>query len=118
MKSDRINEMNEAIFVLKHFVNLSARLLPFLSNLSRKENPTEDDLNDSQKIIAVYNNYSFDAKASKVLINSSVLEKIQTAFNAIVHAGTDNQLEADLLLADFLCEHRRLQKMWKHVEAN
>lgn len=118
MKARRINEMNEAIFVLKHFVNLSARLLPFLNNLSKKESPTIDDLNDSKKIIAVYNNYSFDAKASQVLINSSVLEKIQQAFHAIVHACKDDRREADLLLSDFLNEHRRLQEMWKRVDAN
>lgn len=117
MKSHRIGEMNEAVFVLKHFVNLSARLLPFLDELSRKENPSLSDLNDRDKIIAVYRSYSFDAQASKVLINSTVLEKIQRAFYAIIQPS-DKNLQADRYLSDFLEEHERLRETWKRIDAN
>ena len=117
MKAQRIGEMNEAVFVLKHFVNLSARLLPFLEELTRKENPSDSDINDRNKIIAVYRNYSFDTKASKVLINSTILEKIQLAFYAIIQPS-DKDLQADLFLADFLEEHERLRETWKRVDAN
>ncbi len=114
MKSKKIEQVNEALFILRHFINLSARLLPFLDDLSKKENPSEDDVLDRNKIISVYVNYSFDTKTSQILMDSEILEKIRTSFRSIIQQ-TDTSPEN---LKAFLKEHKRLRKKWKMIDAN
>ena len=114
MKVKKIEQVNEAVFILRHFINLSAKLLPFLHELTKNENPSEKELNDLNKIISVYINYTFDTKTSKHLMDSNILENIRAAFRTIIQRSENapNELER------FLNEHDRLRKKWKHIDAN
>lgn len=114
MKSKKIEQVNEALFILRHFINLSARLLPFLDELSKKETPTEEEITDRNKIIGVYVNYTFETHTSEILMDSEILEKIRTSFRSIIQQ-TENSQEN---LKAFLKEHKRLRKKWKFIDAN
>jgi hypothetical protein len=114
MKTRKIEQLNEALFILRHFINLSARLLPFLDELSKKNNPTSEEIEDRNKIIQVFLNYQFDTKSSEILMDSEILTTIRKTFSSILHKSN----EAQRLMADFLDEHNRLRKKWKFIDAN
>ena len=119
MNSSDINNINTANFILRHFVDLSARLLPLLHELKKKKNPTKTEQKNIEKIVAVYQNYNFDTSTSVVLINSNVLELIQKTFNRIANSNkTNRSIENTLLLDHFLYERDRLINVWNSVEAN
>lgn len=119
MNSKDIDNINTANFILRHFVDLSARLLPLLNELTQKKNPTENEKQSIEKIAAVYENYNFDAQTSVVLINSNVLELIQKTFERIINSyKRQATIENALLLDHFLYERDRLLDVWMSVEAN
>ena len=118
MRSKHISDVNEAILVLRHFVELSAKLLPFLDELERKKAPTMHNLKSRDKIIAVYRNYEFDTQTSKVLMNSDVLELIKTSFENICNRKNRSRKNHSRPLIQFLREHDRLQRNWGIVQAN
>ena len=123
MNAKHISDINEAIFVLRHFVELSAKLLPFLDELERKKAPTSIDIQSRKKIIAVYENYEFDTNTSKILMNSNVLDLIQKSFETILTRRqpgrkSRSQRRRSAYLIEFLEEHDRLQRSWGLVQAN
>lgn len=118
MRSKHISDVNEAILVLRHFVELSAKLLPFLDELERKKAPTMHDLKSRDKIIAVYENYEFDTQTSKVLMNSDVLDLIKESFENISQRRHRNKRSQSRPLMQFLREHDRLQRNWGQIQAN
>lgn len=114
-----IHSVNEALLVLRHFIDLSARLLPFLDELQRKDAPTEQEQYDKQRIISVYENYHFDTKTSEVLINSNILELINESFQTLAVCKTKEQYDlAQRKLVAFILEHKRLTDKWSFVNAN
>lgn len=118
MRAEHISDVNEAILVLRHFVELSAKLLPFLDELERKKAPTMHDLKSREKIIAVYRNYEFDTQTSRVLMNSDVLELIKKSFENISQRKHRSKKNYSRPLIQFLQEHDRLQRNWGLIQAN
>jgi hypothetical protein len=115
MKSSEIKNINHALFVLKHFVELSARLLPVLYDFERKANLKSDEERNRNKIINVYQNYAFDVGASRHLINSDVLLLIKESFEAIVYEENTRKRRK---LRDFLSEYHCLRNQWEIAESN
>lgn len=114
-----INKLNEANLVLRHFVDLSAQLLPFLEQLETKKNLTVEEASYKLKIKNVFENYNFDTKTSQLLINSNVLELIQNSFNKIItSACSENSRTHKRTLRKFLFEHQRLNESWNLIESN
>lgn len=114
-----IHNVNEALLVLKHFIDLSSRLLPLLDDLQRIEHPTEKEKHDKQRIISVYNNYHFDTKTSEILIGSNILELIKEAFHTLAgNVPAENPKASQKKLVRFILEHKRLNDKWKYVGAN
>lgn len=113
MKSKNIERINKAVVVLRHFIDLSSKLLPFLDEVNQKSNPSPRDLDDKQKIIEVYRAYNFDTGTSNMLMNSSILDMIQRVFEKLV-----NDQNADAELLDFDLELNRLRKNWRVIDAN
>jgi hypothetical protein len=119
MNVKQINNVNEALLILRHFIDLSAKLLPFLDELDRKRNPTYAELNSKNKIIDVYENYSFDTSTSKKLLDSDVLDLIKETFDSISEKCIDSKKpRRNSSLRLFLMEHRRLQENWFIVRSN
>lgn len=119
MRSKHINDVNEAILVLRHFIELSAKLLPFLEELECKRVQTIEDRLNKQKIIDVYRNYDFDTNTSVLLMNSNVLELIRDSFDHICNAEcARKRRNKSQILRRFLSEHERLRENWGWIQAN
>lgn len=118
MNVKQINNVNEALLILRHFIDLSAKLLPFLDELDRKRNPTYSEMSNRNKIMDVYENYNFDTTTSKTLLDSDILDLIKETFDSISQRTVVAEKKRNSSLRMFLMEHRRLQENWFNVEAN
>ena len=117
MKAKNIHRVNEAVYMLRNFIDLSAQLLPFLIELHYSKKPTNTDKEDENRILEVYQNYAFDKETSKLLMNSPILETIQKLFDYIIDSKNTKDKSKRKLL-EFKKEHRRLQKSWMLIDAN
>jgi hypothetical protein len=115
MRSREIGNINEAILVLKHFIDLSARLLPFLHELETKNKPTPEEYRNKMRIREVYESYEFDPSTSKILLNSDVLELIKSSFNSII---ANRRCRRNQTLTAFMQEYERLKSNWEYIESN
>ena len=86
-----------------------------LYDLERKTNLKSDEERNRDKIIDVYQNYSFDVGASRLLINSDVLLLIKESFEPIVYEENTRKRRK---LRDFLSEYHRLRNQWEIAESN
>lgn len=118
MKAKNIHRVNEAVYILRNFIDLSAQLLPFLIELQySKKKLSDTDIEDKNRIIDVYKNYSFDQETSKILMNSPILETIQKSFNYIIDSKNTKDKSKKQLL-EFRKEHKKLQKSWVLIDSN
>lgn len=117
MKAKNIEKINEAIYVLRNFIDLSSELLPYLTELIYSKKLSEEDQKDREEIIELFKNYNFDKQISKLLINSSILEIIEKSFNYITD-GKHSKNSSKKQLIEFKKEHRRLKNNWKIIDAN
>jgi len=116
MKVKNIQEMNEAVFILRHFIDLSARLLPLLYKIDQKITPNLEEIRDKEKILAVFKTYNFETKTSQVLLESNILDLIRACYSNIIKE--DIFINKQVLLTDFLKEYNRLKNNWRIVENN
>lgn len=118
MRSRQIENINEALLVLRHFIDLSAQLLPMLYVLKQKSNPTLEEAVNIEKIQEVYDQYAFDTETSKLLIDSDILALIQLSFDKLKHKNTRSRHVARKNLQAFLNEYERLRDNWELTVAN
>lgn len=116
IQSVAIQQINEATIVLRHFIELSAKLLPLFYELSIKENLTIQEQDDRNKISEVYKNYRFDTSTSLILMKSDILETIQYAFESI-DQGKPKEITAQLIQI-FEEKHNILVKEWNLTDRN
>ncbi len=113
MKSKNIEQVNHALVVLRHFIDLSSKLLPFLDELNRKKQLTAIELADRDKIIEVYQCYDFDSTTSKMLMDSNILGLIRNSYEKLTR-----RLPAHADLLAFELEVKRLRKNWRFIDSN
>ena len=113
MKTRNIEHINHAVVVLRHFIELSSKLLPFLEELNSKRYMTELDVHDREKIIEAYRSYNFDTDTSEALMGSPILSLIRDNFEKLIVRKNDRRG-----MRDFKAELLRLQKNWQLIDAN
>ncbi len=119
MTVKQIHNVNEALLIMRHFIDLSARLLPFLDELQRKRRPTPKEMVDRERIIDVYENYSFDTCTSESLLDSNILELIQDSFSNITACQCSKDYnKSQRKLVRFMLEYKRLNDNWGYATAN
>jgi hypothetical protein len=118
IQTSAIQQINEATIVLRHFIELSAKLLPFFNELSKKNALLPQEQSDRNKIIEVYRSYSFDTNTSEILMESDILEIIQQTFRAIENRGPGKESDSDKLMAIFQNKHHQLVLNWKQTDTN
>jgi hypothetical protein len=118
IQTSAIQQINEATIVLRHFIELSAKLLPFFNELSKKSTLLPQEQSDRNKIIEVYKSYSFDTNTSEILMESDILEIIQQTFRAIEKREPGKEAESDKLMAIFQNKHHQLILNWKQTDTN
>ena len=102
MKSESIAQVNDATVVLRHFIELSAKLLPFFNELSKKEMLMPQEEMNRSKIIEVFSSYKFDTSTSNILMNSTILETITELYKHIEKRVPGEESFADFLMEEFL----------------
>lgn len=118
MRSGAIQQVNDATVVLRHFIELSAKLLPFFNELSKKEKLLPRELQDRQRIIDVFHGYKFDTSTSLILMNSTILDTIQHTFQLIEERIPGEYSKADEAIEHFFTEHDELVKDWMMTDNN
>jgi hypothetical protein len=113
IKTSNIEGLNKVNNVLRHFVELSAKLLPFLNEINTKEHPIAQEILDREKILDVYRRYKFDTNTSRTLMDSEILYLIKKAYLRLSEYEV-NPLE----LIEFQEEYARLAKNWLKIDAN
>jgi hypothetical protein len=118
IQTSAIQQINEATIVLRHFIELSAKLLPFFNELSKKNTLLPQELSDRNKIIEVYRNYGFDTSTSEILMESDILEIIQQTFRSIEKRRPGKDSDSDKLMAIFQNKHHQLVQNWRLTDMN
>lgn len=118
MKSESIAQVNDATVVLRHFIELSAKLLPFFNELSKKEVLLPQEKINRTKIIEVFSSYKFDTSTSGILMNSTILETITELYKHIEKRIPGEESFADFLMEEFLNEHSTLVTNWVKTDLN
>ena|SRR6218665_3037791 len=118
MKSDSIAQVNDATVVLRHFIELSAKLLPFFNELSKKDVLMPQEEMNRTKIIEVFSSYKFDTSTSNILMDSTILETITELYKYIEKRVPGEESFADFLMEEFLNEHSTLVSNWVRTDLN
>lgn len=118
IQTSAIQQINEATIVLRHFIELSAKLLPFFNELSKKAVLLPQEKNDREKIIKVYRNYSFDTSTSQILMESDILDVIQQTFRSIEKRKPGKDTDSDKLMAVFRNKYHQLTSNWRLTDTN
>jgi hypothetical protein len=118
MRSGAIQQVNDATVVLRHFIELSAKLLPFFNELSKKERLLPREAQDKQHIIDVFHGYKFDTSTSLILMNSTILDTIQQTFHLIEERIPGESSRADAAIEKFFAEHDMLVQDWVMTDNN
>ncbi len=118
MNSEAIQQVNDATVVLRHFIELSAKLLPFFNELSKKEKLLPREAQDRQNIINVFHGYKFDTSTSLILMNSTILDTIQQTFHVIEERIPGEFSKADEAVEHFISEHDSLVNNWWKTDTN
>lgn len=118
IQTSAIQQINEATIVLRHFIELSAKLLPFFNELSKKNILLPQEQSDRNKIIEVYRSYGFDTSTSEILMESDILEIIQQTFKAIENRTPGKDSNSDKLMTIFQNKHHQLIRDWRLTDMN
>ena len=111
-----IDQINDSVTVLKHFIELNSKLLPALFDLKEIKNPDQTQSLKISRIQQVFDSYGFKPESSEILINSPILKLIYSAYMSMINPmKCNNSLEA---LLDFRKEYNRLRCEWKLVQQN
>ena len=116
MRVKNIQQVNEAVFILRHFIDLSAKLLPILYKLDQRTSPLDEEIRDKEKIMTVFKNYHFDTNTSKLFLESNILELIKSCYDN--HLYDETKINKQQCLAEFLNEYSRLKGNWRMIENN
>jgi hypothetical protein len=115
IKSNKIREINDAVIIVKHFIDVSSKLLPILAELQAKEDLSVKEQEDKNKIIQVFNGYNFDTSSSEILLESSALELIKKTYLEIIKG---HKSEAKSNIIAFQNEYTRLKMNWRKATLN
>ncbi|MEX1191445.1 MAG: hypothetical protein WED10_01350 [Brumimicrobium sp.] len=112
MKSKNIKSLNSAVYVMRHFVELSAKLLPYYERITRNEPHSLDRIEEKEKIDAVYEAYNVNPKTSEFLLGSNIIGLIKKSYNTLKNRSSKDEKVALKYLNEFKTEYRRLQQDW------
>lgn len=111
-----VDQINDSVTVLKHFIELNSKLLPALFDLKEIKCPNQTECLKISRIKQVFDSYGFTPESSQVLINSPILELINSAYQAIIKPS---QFSSSLnALLDFKSEYNRLKTEWNLIKQN
>jgi hypothetical protein len=118
MNARAIESLNLAVNVMRHFIELSAKLLPYYEQITRSENNSPVRQNVEKKIASVYEGYNVDPNSSLFLINSEIIGLIQEGYLSIKERKIHGEDQVQYFLEKFREEYDRLQTNWSTIGLN
>lgn len=112
MKSKNIKSLNSAVYVMRHFVELSAKLLPYYERITRNEPHSIEKIEEKEKIDAVYEAYNVNPKTSEFLLGSNIIGLISKVYENLKNRSSENETKTRRYLTEFQNEYKRLQQNW------
>ncbi|MDX1652354.1 MAG: hypothetical protein R3277_07680 [Brumimicrobium sp.] len=112
MKSNNIKSLNSAVYVMRHFVELSAKLLPHYERITRSEPHSLEKLEEKKKIEAVFQMYELNPKTSEFLLGSNIIDLITKAYENLKNRSSINEKKALQYLNEFKSEYQKLRNDW------
>lgn len=116
VKSNAIVQANEALIVLKHFIEFTYKVLPELEALIESKSQHPKDLARISKIKTEIESFKFSRKASEILMNSSIIELIRNAYKSIIEE--EDRLTKVKKMTTFKKEYLRLKNNWSYIQSN
>ena len=116
MTLENIQYRNEVDFILRYFIDRSAKLLPILYILDQKENPIKMEIAQKNKIMKIFRSIEFPAYKKNNMPESTILKRIRNCFELITQDISKAEKQKGLI--DFLQEYNRLKEAWRKVELN
>lgn len=117
LKLESIQQINDGLIVMRHFFELNCKLLPLYFDLNIKRQKSIEDERDISKINHVFDSYNFDVNASRILLNSDILDFIQQAY-FVIQSDETSISEKQQALNLFLYEHKKLKNDWDYTDCN
>lgn len=112
-----IQHVNKTLIVLRHFIELSSKILPHYAYLKQKRHPTPLEVNQMNKIAHLYQQQNIDSSISQILLNSDILKIIHDSFTKIQNASYES-LNNSNFLEKFWQEYEKLTKNWNYSLSN
>lgn len=115
MNQSQIKNVNQCLIVLRHFIEVSSKILPTFADLELKQKLTKHEELQRRKIIEVYNANNFDEQISVFLMNSNILSFIKKLYLSILSKDKESIYK---MLDSFSEEYMKLKKSWECQMAN
>lgn len=112
-----IRERIKAVYVLQRFVRMSRVLLPLYLDLKSKRSLSLSEESKIQGIRQVYDNFHANPETSKFLINSDILDLIQSVYSWVMSEKGHNP-QSFHEYNQFIRESDRLISEWDHQLMN
>lgn len=118
MKSNNIKSLNKAVYVMRHFVELSSKLLPYYERITRNEPHSLERIAEKKRIDRVYQSYQVDPKTSQFLLGSNIISLINKVYESLQKRNNSSEAEAQRYLNEFTKEYHRLKSNWYQTLMN
>ena len=112
MEAKNIRSLNSAVYVMRHFVELSAKLLPIYEKITRNEPHSLHYEEDKKRIDVIYETYNVNPKTSEFLLGSDIVALIKNAYCELKNRSQNNEKIAQEQLEAFQEEYERLKQDW------
>lgn len=112
MEAKNIKSLNTAVYVMRHFVELSATLLPIYERITRDEPHSLRSEDDKKRIEVIYQSYDLSPKIGEFLLGSNIVALIKKAYNELKNRSHSNERIAQEKLEAFQIEYERLKQDW------
>jgi hypothetical protein len=118
MNALAIESLNLAVSVMRHFIELSAKLLPYYEKATRNNALKANHLEVEQKLAAVYEKYDVDPSSSEFLMNSEIIGYIQKGYDAIKKRHEQGEEQVKHYMTQFTEEYNTLKQRWEMAALN
>lgn len=112
MEVKSIKSLNEAVYVLRHFVELSAQLLPVYEKITSKNETHPHFIEEKRKIDFIYSKHKVNPDVGRFLLGSDIITLISKAYQGLKNRESTKDEVVQLNLEKFIEEYIRLKQEW------
>src|SRR5690554_5836091 len=112
MEAKNIKSLNTAVYVMRHFVELSAKLLPIYEKITRDEPHSIYSEDNKKQIEMIYQGYDVNPKVSEFLLGSDILALIRKTYGEFTYRTKGNEKTAQETIEALESEYERLKQDW------